>query len=156
MGHSLLTVLRQLRAGYHLRPRSFPHSVIHCGVRDMQDYRVHSSSEKEPVTGGSAFNISADSLRLGDFSHEEVLAPLGQHTEENGQAYLTDAVKHIWDQTCGQPWLVNALCRQVCFQSGSVGDRSGPITKTDIREAQEQLILKRITHLDQLIARLRE
>lgn len=154
VGDSLLTVLRQLRAGYYLRPRSFPHSVILCGVRDLQDYRIHSSNEKEPVTGGSAFNISADSLRLGDFSHEEVLALLGQHTDETGQAFLPDAVKRIWDQTRGQPWLVNALCREACFRSES--DRSRPVTKTDIREAQEQLILKRVTHLDQLIARLRE
>ena len=156
VGDSLLTVLRQLRAGYHLRPRNFPHSVILCGVRDLQDYRIHSSSEKEPVTGGSAFNISADSLRLGDFSHEEVLALLGQHTDDTGQAFLPEAVKHIWDQTCGQPWLVNALCREACFRSGTVRDLSRPVTKRDIREAQEQLILKRVTHLDQLIARLRE
>ena len=155
-GDSLLTVLRQLRAGYHLRPRSFPHSLILCGVRDLQDYRIHSSNEKEPVTGGSAFNISADSLRLGDFSHDEVLALLGQHTDETAQAFLPDAVRRIWDQTRGQPWLVNALCREACFRSGSDRDRSRPIKKTDIREAQEQLILKRVTHLDQLIARLRE
>lgn len=154
VGDSLLTVLRQLRAGYHLRPRNFPHSVILCGVRDLQDYRIHSSSEKKPVTGGSAFNISADSLRLGDFSHQEVLALLAQHTDETGQAFLPNAVKRIWDQTRGQPWLVNALCREACFRSES--DRSRPVTKTDIREAQEQLIRKRVTHLDQLIARLRE
>ena len=115
---SLLTVLRQLRAGYHLRPRGFPHSVILCGVRDLQDHLIHSSSKEEPVTGGSAFNISPDSLGLGNFSREEVLALLGQHTEETGQAFLPDAVKHICDQTCGQPWLVNALCRQARTSTG--------------------------------------
>ena len=156
VGASLLTLLRQLRSGYHLRPRGFPHSVILCGVRDLLDYRIHASGEKEPVTGGSAFNISADSLRLGDFSQEEVLALLGQHTVETGQAFLPDAVQHIWDQTCGQPWLVNALCRQACFPSGGLGDPSRPIAKTDIREAQEHLILRRVTHLDQLVARLPE
>lgn len=86
VGDSLLTVLRQLWAGYHLRPKNFPHSVILCGVRDLQDYRIHSSSEKEPVTGGSAFNISADSLRLGDFSHEEVLATVKQLVARGSQA----------------------------------------------------------------------
>ena len=156
VGASLLTVLRQLRSGYHLRPRGFPHSVILCGVRDLSDYRIHARGEKEPATSGSAFSISTDSLRLGDFSHEEVLALLGQHTAETGQAFLPDAVQHIWDQTCGQPWLVNALCGQACFPAGGVGDRSRPITQTAIREAQEHLILKRVTHLDQLVARLRE
>lgn len=127
-----------------------------AGCATCRTTAFNSSSEKEPVVAGSAFNTSADSLRLGDFSHEEVLALLGQHTEETGQAFLPDAVNHVWEQTRGQPWLVNALCRQACFQSGSVGDRRRPITKTDIREAQEQLILKRVTHLDQPIVRLRE
>ena len=35
VGDTLLSVLRQLRAGYDLRPRGFPQSVVLCGVRDM-------------------------------------------------------------------------------------------------------------------------
>jgi hypothetical protein len=41
-------------------------------VRDLQDYRIHASSEKTIITGGSAFNIKAESLRLGDFNEAEV------------------------------------------------------------------------------------
>ena len=48
-------VLRQLRAGYVRRPAGFPQSVVLCGVRDVRDYRIHSSTEKAVVTGGSAF-----------------------------------------------------------------------------------------------------
>ena len=33
IGDSLLAVLRQLRAGYDLRPEGFPQSVVLCGVR---------------------------------------------------------------------------------------------------------------------------
>ena len=37
LGDALLSVLRQLRAGYDLRPAGFPQSVVLCGVRDVRD-----------------------------------------------------------------------------------------------------------------------
>ena len=77
VGDTLLSVLRQLRAGYVRRPGAFPQSVVLCGVRDVRDYRIHSSTEKAIVTGGSAFNIKARSLRLGDFTRHEVTSLLG-------------------------------------------------------------------------------
>ena len=41
VGDTLISVLRQLRAGYNKRPGGFPQSVILCGVRDVRDYRIH-------------------------------------------------------------------------------------------------------------------
>ena len=90
VGDTLLTVLRQLRAGYDERPAGFPHCVILCGVRDVRDYRVHSGSANRMVLGGSAFNIRSESLRLGDFSEEEMRALLGQHTAETGQVFTPE------------------------------------------------------------------
>ncbi len=156
IGDTLLSVLRQLRAGYDRRPGSFPQSVILCGVRDVRDYRIHSSSANAIIAGGSAFNIMARSLRLGDFSRDDVRALLNQHTEETGQAFTPEAMKTIWDQTQGQPWLVNALADETCFYGTAAEDRSHPITADAIREAQEQLILRRETHLDQLTDKLKE
>ncbi|MFQ5616312.1 MAG: AAA family ATPase, partial [Anaerolineales bacterium] len=72
VGDTLISVLRQLRAGYDKRPASFPQSVILCGVRDLHDYRIHASREKAVITGGSAFNIKAASLRMDDFERQEV------------------------------------------------------------------------------------
>ena len=115
IGDSLLSVLRQLRSGYDMRPRSFPHSIVLCGVRNVRDYRIHSASEGKTIAGGSAFNISAASLRLGDFDREETEALLGQHTDETGQRFEPAAVERIYKQTAGQPWLVNALCAEACF-----------------------------------------
>ena len=155
IGDSLLSVLRQLRAGYDLRPEEFPQSVVLCGVRDVRDYRIHSTSANALIAGGSAFNIKAQSLRLGDFSPDEVQALLAQHTEETGQAFTADALATIWTQTQGQPWLVNALADQTCFRDGAA-DRRDPITAEAIVEAQEQLILRRETHLDQLADKLQE
>ena len=155
VGDSLLSVLRQLRAGYVRRPGEFPQSVVLCGVRDVRDYRIQSTAENAIITGGSAFNIKARSLRLGDFSREEVFALLGQHTEETGQAFTAEAVETVWTQTQGQPWLVNALADEACFY-GDAQDRRHPVTAEAIHTAQEQLILRRETHLDQLADKLKE
>ena len=64
VGDTLLSVLRQLRAGYPGRPARFPQSVVVCGVRDVRDYRIHSTAQNALVLGGSAFNVKAKSLRL--------------------------------------------------------------------------------------------
>ena len=156
VGDTLLAVLRQLRAGYPDRPDWFPQSVILCGVRDVRDYRIHSAAEKAVVAGGSAFNVKAKSLRLGDFSPFEVGTLLEQHTEETGQAWTPGAKDTIWDLTRGQPWLVNALAYQACFEDRAGRDRSRPVTEQAVRDACEQLILRRETHLDQLTDKLQE
>ena len=154
VGDTLLSVLRQLRSGYDLRPEAFPQSVILCGVRDVRDYRIHSRSQNEIIAGGSAFNIKAASLRLGNFSRDEVTTLLAQHTAETGQAFKPEALHRVWMQSQGQPWLVNALCAEVC--SRNMPDRDQPISEDDIIAAQEQLILRRETHLDQLADKLQE
>ena len=73
VGDVLITVLRQLRAGYPDRPQAFPSTVVLCGVRDIRDYRIHSAAGQAIITGGSAFNIKAESLRMGDFTEREVV-----------------------------------------------------------------------------------
>ncbi len=156
VGDTLLAVLRQLRAGYDQRPSAFPHSVVLCGVRDVRDYRIHSTAENRTVLGGSAFNIKATSLRMGDFTEHEVHALLAQHTAATGQPFTEEALRLILARTAGQPWLVNALCREACFDDKAGRDRSRPITEQAIREAQERLILARVTHLDNLADKLRE
>ena len=155
VGDTLLSVLRQLRAGYDLRPTGFPQSVVLCGVRDVRDYRIRSSAEKAVIAGGSAFNVKARSLRLVDFPRDDVTALLGQHTAETGQVFEPGALKTIWAQTCGQPWLVNALADEACFRGAARRDRR-PIGANDVLEAQERIILRRETHLDQLADKLQE
>jgi len=156
VGDSLLSVLRQLRAGYHLRPAGFPQSVVLCGVRDVRDYRIRSGSANTMVAGGSAFNIKAESLRLGDFSPDEVRDLLGQHTAETGQPFTDGALGAVRTQTQGQPWLVNALAYHACFRGELAKDRSRAVTEADVLDAREALILRRDTHLDQLTDKLRE
>ena len=156
IGDTLVSVLRQLRAGYAERPRHFPQSVILCGVRDVRDYRIHASSERDPVLGGSAFNVKAESLRLGDFSERQARGLLGQHTEETGQPFSGAALGEVWRLTRGQPWLVNALASELCFKEAGVPDRSREVGLADVTAARERLILRRDTHLDQLVHKLEE
>ena len=156
VGDTLLSMLRQLRAGYTLRPEAFPQSVVLCGVRDVRDYRIHSSAEQAIIAGGSAFNIKAESLRLGDFSEREARTLLAQHSEETGQAFTEDALDEVWRLTQGQPWLINALGDAACFRNRSGRDRSQSITAEDVTEAREQLVVRRETHLDQLADKLQE
>ncbi len=156
VGDTLIALLRLLRAGYDKRPQLFPASVVLCGVRDVRDYRLYSSVDKTVITGGSAFNIKSKSLRLGNLSPAEVYELLGQHTRATGQAISEEAMRIIWDLTCGQPWLVNALAYQACFEDSRALDRAIPIDGSRIDDAKEALILRRDTHLDQLTDKLRE
>ncbi len=153
IGDSLVAVLRELRTGYAERPEHFPQSIILCGIRDVRDYRIHASSEKQIITGGSAFNIKAESLRLGDFDEFDTQDLLLQHTAETGQRWSESALKEVWHSTRGQPWLVNALAVQAIKL---VEDRGQHIGAEDIQSAREVLIRRQDTHLDQLADKLRE
>ena len=155
VGDTLLSVLRQLRAGYEQRPEGFPQSVVLCGVRDIRDYRIRSSTG-EVIAGGSPFNVAAKSLRMGDFTEAETRTLMAQHTEETGQRFSSSALDSVWTQTRGQPWLVNALCAGACFDNKEGRDRSRPIEVDDVYAAREELILSRRTHLDQLAHKLEE
>ena len=157
VGDTLVSFLRQLRAGYAERPRGgFPQSVALCGLRDVRDYRMHLDPGKQVVAGGSPFNIQAESLRLGDFTETETRALLAQHTEETEQPFEPEAVEAVWAQTLGQPWLVNALAYQACFRDRAGRDRRRAITADSVLDAREALILRRETHLDQLADKLQE
>jgi len=156
IGDTLISLLRQIRAGYDKRPAAFPISIILCGVRDVRDYRIHSSKTKEIITGGSAFNIKAESLRLENFTKEHIQDLYEQHTKTTGQIFEKGVLDLVWYYTEGQPWLVNALAYEATFNMKENKDRSKPITLNTIKEAKERLILRRDTHLDQLVDKLQE
>ncbi len=156
IGDTLISVLRQLRAGYDKRPQHFPQSIILCGVRDVRDYRIHSDKENSVITGGSAFNIKTKSLRLGDFTRKEMNSLYQQHTDETSQIFLPETIDLAWEYTNGQPWIVNALGYEVCFEMEAEHIRQNPITPDMLAQAKENLIIRRETHLDQLMDKLQE
>jgi hypothetical protein len=155
IGDSLLSLLRQLRSGYTLRPHNFPHSLALIGLRDIRDYRIFSENEQRFVIGGSAFNIKDESLTMGNFSPDDVRELYAMHTTETGQQFTEEALDLVFEQSQGQPWLVNALGKQMCFGEYKVPD-NGLVTAADVRRAVEILILRRDTHLDHLGDKLSE
>jgi len=153
-GQSLISVLRQLRSGFPTRPDTFPASVVLCGLRDVRDYKVLSGGDGNRLGTSSPCNVKLESLRLGDFTLDEVADLYGQHTAETGQEFGAGAVEHAYELTGGQPWLVNALAREAVEKLDV--PPSKPITVDHLEEAKEQLILARVTHLDSLAAKLAE
>jgi len=155
IGDTLISLLRQIRAGYSQRPQAFPQSMVLCGIRDVRDYRIH-RSDGEVITGGSAFNIKSESIRLGNFTQADVTELLQQHTDATGQTFADGVLCEIWADTEGQPWLVNALAYEACFRKPEQRDRTQPVTVEHFRQAREDLIQRRDTHLDQLTDKLKE
>ncbi|WP_414566534.1 MULTISPECIES: AAA family ATPase [unclassified Anabaena] len=150
---TLISVLRQLREGYRSRPENFPSSVGLIGLRDVRDYKV-ASGGSDRLNTSSPFNIKVTSITLRNFHAEEVAELYQQHTEETGQIFTPEATATAFDLTQGQPWLVNALAKEVVEKM--VKDRSIAITKEHILQAKEILIARQDTHLDSLAERLRE
>ncbi|MDJ0676172.1 MAG: ATP-binding protein [Calothrix sp. MO_167.B42] len=150
---TLISILRQLRDGFPNRPENFPSSVGLIGLRDVRDYKV-ASGGKERLNTASPFNIKVSSITLRNFNAAEVKELYQQHTDETGQIFTPQATATAFDLTQGQPWLVNALAKEVVEKM--VKDRNIPITHEHILQAKEILIARQDTHLDSLAERLRE
>jgi len=150
---TLISVLRQLRDGFPKRPENFPSSVGLIGLRDVRDYKV-ASGGSERLNTSSPFNIKVASITMRNFNIEEVGELYQQHTAETGQIFTPEATATAFDLTQGQPWLVNALAKEVVEKM--VKDRNIAITKEDILKAKEILIVRQDTHLDSLAEKLRE
>jgi len=156
VGPAMVSFLTQLRDGYLGRDRApFPHSVVLVGMRQVRDYVLASEDRKVVSWLGttSPFNITAEAQTLAPFTQPEVEELLLQHTAVTGQRFEAEAVERIFYLSQGHPWLVNALADQVVRD---VRDRTVPIARTHVESAKETLILERRTHLDSLLARLRE
>jgi hypothetical protein len=150
---TLLMVLRQLRDGYPIRPRSFPHSLGLIGLRDVRDYKV-ASGGSERLDTASPFNIKVESLMLRNFNAPEVAELCTQHTIATGQVFSPEALDRLYELTQGQPWLVNALARQMTEVIAP--DPAIALTVVEVEQAKEILIARKDTHLDSLAKRLEE
>jgi len=153
-GASLVSILSQLRDGHDARHegRPFPSSVVLCGHRDIPDYKVTSEGNRDWANPAGPFAIITESLRMGDFTIDQIAELYDQHTQATGQEFTKDAVDRVFDLTQGQPWLVNALAYEITFEMKT----SGAITTAHVDEAKERLIQERPIHLDALKARLYE
>ena len=152
---SMISFLRQLRGGFASRGiGNFPVSIALVGMRDLKDYITASKGGAAP-NPGSPFNIKADSVRLNNFSKNDVVHLFEQRTAENGQQITQEALDYAYEQSNGQPWIVNNLLMRATMR---ILDQESveTVELKHIEQARHDMILARETHLDALAVRLRE
>ncbi|MDR1933030.1 MAG: PD-(D/E)XK nuclease domain-containing protein [Spirochaetales bacterium] len=155
VGEALINFLAQLRGGFAIRGiGKFPVSIALVGMRDLKDYITAAKGGVAP-NPGSAFNIKEDSAVLANFQEKDIARLFAQRTEETGQKITPEALNYVYEQSKGQPWLVNSLFQRATMRI--LDEASAETVTTDhIKEAREQMILARETHLDALAYRLEE
>jgi hypothetical protein len=154
-GEALISFLRQLRSGFANRAvGKFPVSIALVGMRDLKDYITKAKDGVAP-NPGSPFNIKEDSAVLSNFSQSDVENLFAQRTEETGQTINRDALEYVFEQSGGQPWIVNSLFKRATMRILEK-DNYNTITLEHIKEAREQIILARETHLDTLAVRIQD
>ena len=152
-GEPLIAFLRQLRGGFAERGvGKFPISIAMVGMMDLKDY-ITMAKGGMPVNPGSPFNIKADSVTIGYFNLDNIKNLFAQRTGETGQKITEEALNYVWDQSQGQPWIVNNLFQRATMRILDE-DNFETVTLEHIMEAREQMIMARETHLDTLGNRL--
>ena len=155
-GETLISFLRQLRQGYVEKDSiPFVHSLALVGVRNIRDYKGMVRQGKETLGSASPFNIVTEALTIRNFNFQELVQLYGQHTEATGQAFPEEVTQSIYRETSGQPWLCNAIARQI-VEKILEGDISKTITPSLVKEAIEIIVKRRDTHIDSLLEKLKE
>jgi hypothetical protein len=153
---TLITFLRQLRLGYVNRILApFVHSLALVGMRNIRDYKAKVRPDSETLGSASPFNIVTETLTLKNFTKEEITSLYQQHTDETGQVFEKNAVDSIFEQTQGQPWLVNAIAFEIIKKILQY-DYTKAITAEMAQTAIQTIILRRDAHIDSLLERLKE
>ena len=152
---TLISFLRQLRDGFASRGIGrFPISIALVGMRDLKDYITASKGGVAP-NPGSPFNIKEDSAWISNFQKDDIAHLFAQRTAENGQQIDLDALDYVYDQSKGQPWIVNSLFKRATIRI--LNQSNAETVKLEhVQEAREQMIHARETHLDALGERLKD
>jgi hypothetical protein len=124
-------------------------------MRNLGDYKAQVRAGAETLGGMSPFNIVTECFNLKNFTKTEVTELYAQHTAETGQVFEQKMVDYAFEQTQGQPWLVNAVACE-CVEEILKKDYSIPITKKLAEQAVQNISLSRRTHTTSMIERLKE
>jgi hypothetical protein len=153
---TLITFLRQLRDGYINRPEiPFPYSIALVGMRNIRDYKSKIREDRNTLGSPSPFNVITKALTISDFSIGEITGLYQQHTTATGQIFENQAIQAVFDYTAGQPWLVNAIAREIVTEILE-NNYTKSITAPLVDQAAKNIILRRDTHIDSLLERLKE
>jgi len=124
-------------------------------MRNIRDYKSDIRDDRETLGSYSPFNIVKASKTLRNFTLGEITQLYAQHTEITEQAFSPDVIQKVYDKTQGQPWLVNAIACEIVEQILEF-DVSRKILPTQVEQAVQTIILRRDTHIDSLMERLKE
>ncbi len=133
-----LNTIRDLYLEYKRVKQKALYSVGLVGIRNVT---------KLIVGGVSPFNI-ADQVDLPAFSLKMVENLYAQHTTETHQPFTEGAVKKVYEETEGQPWLVNRLgtILTVDIKPGTVA----PIDEQDVEKAIKLFLKEKNDHFENL------
>ena len=155
VGETMISFLRQLRDGFASRGVGiFPISIALVGMRDLKDY-ITASKDGVAPNPGSPFNIKEDSAQLTNFRENDITRLFALRTEETGQQITAEALRYVFEQSGGQPWIVNSLFKRATLRILDE-ESTETVTIEHIREAREQMVMARETHLDALTYRLED
>ncbi|MCB0062557.1 MAG: hypothetical protein KDE19_10600, partial [Caldilineaceae bacterium] len=141
----LSEVLHAFRQIYHQKQFYGLHSLILVGVSTVAEMIVSSASP---------FNV-VDELRITYFTFAQVQALIGQYLDESGQPFAEEVIKAIYENTLGQPGLVNGLCQHLV--SVIANDRSQPITMDDFYETLKYFLTQRFDkNIINIVSKARE
>ena len=141
---NFLTTLRELYQRYKKQTDKALYSVGLVGIRNIT---------KLIVGGVSPFNI-ADQVKLPPFTLKNVRDLYAQYTEETNQPFTKEAVKKVFDETSGQPWLVNRLGTILTVDIKP--QTTDPITKEDVEKAVEILLYEENSHFDNITEKAKQ
>jgi len=131
---NFLTSLRKLYQEYKVNKNKALYSVGLIGIRNIT---------KLTVSGVSPFNI-ADYIELPSFNYKNINDLYAQFTNETNKPFSTESVELIFQQTAGQPWLVNRLGSIITTDFNS--ETTIPFSKDDVEKAINTLILESNDH----------
>ncbi|MCK4390376.1 MAG: AAA-like domain-containing protein [Desulfobacterales bacterium] len=141
---NFLATLRDLYQRYKKRTDKALYSIGLVGIRNVT---------KLVVGGVSPFNI-ADQVKLPPFSLKNVRDLYAQYTEDTNQPFTEEAVKKVFDDTAGQPWLVNRLGTILTINVKP--ETTEPISKEDVEKAIDILLYEENSHFDNITEKAKQ
>ena len=141
---NFLTTLRELYQKFKKRQDKALYSVGLVGIRNIT---------KLIVGGVSPFNI-ADQVKLPPFSLKNVRDLYAQYSEETNQPFTDEAVKMVYTETAGQPWLVNRLATILTIDVKPA--TTDPLTAEDVQKAIDILLYEENSHFDNITEKAKQ
>jgi hypothetical protein len=124
-------------------------------MRNIKDYKSKIREDHQTLGTPSPFNIITKALTIKNFSISDVEALYAQHTHATGQVFEKPILEKVFEQTEGQPWLVNAIAREIVEEILG-NDFTNIISIELVEQAIQNIILRRDTHIDSLLDKLKE